>query len=686
MPLMRSWIKIVFSIDSMETNITLKNIFHGKVLRIPDYQRGYAWEIGQLRDFWKDLLNLGNRHHYTGLITIALVPEEKRRDLDNGAQFLIYEKTYTPYYVVDGQQRLTTITIFLQCLIDIARENEISELDDDLFNDKPLSDIGKEFICLPKDDITKGYKLGYSDKSSLERSAKFLESVYKGICQQEIPKDLRSLYTVNLRNAQEFFKSNLKEHIKDNDSNEQKKLLSGFYNKLTSQLKFNLYTPSDELDTHLAFETMNNRGKPLSALEILKNRLLYLTTLYDRDCSDSRDKINETWGEIYKWLGRKWKLDDDEFLRDHCLMFFGKKKKLKPLDFLLDEYFVSERALPKFKTKVDSLEKVVGVKEVDEEEGDEENDTAEDNSQKAPPDTDLKIDDINAYVTSLAEAAEHWYRINTSEDEEHIWFSRLRRSGYSYFRPLVLALCLHRDVEEEDKEGLLEQIEKFMFIAFKMAGKHKSYKRDKYWVHARELHKLYKNQDGIEKIKTRIMKAKNELMSDEWGAGAEDVKVRDVFRENIKKKEMHFFRWAGLKYFLEEYEKFLGKNKQLIPRKDRVESIEHIYPQTHISAWDKTFGELSKETRKHYRNSLGNLLLVLRKENIKMSNKSFSEKKKYYKDGTYSEREVAKRNVWGPKQVIERGLELLSFMEKRWNISLGKGKERTALLLLDEKG
>ncbi|EAK5748771.1 DUF262 domain-containing protein [Campylobacter lari] len=33
-------------------------MFDGKYLRIPDYQRGYAWEYNQLKDFWEDLENL----------------------------------------------------------------------------------------------------------------------------------------------------------------------------------------------------------------------------------------------------------------------------------------------------------------------------------------------------------------------------------------------------------------------------------------------------------------------------------------------------------------------------------------------------------------------------------------------------------------------------------------------------
>lgn len=53
---------------------------------------------------------------------------------------------------------------------------------------------------------------------------------------------------------------------------------------------------------------MNNRGKPLSNLEKLKNRLIYLSTLIDEETSlkkELRNDINENWKTIYKYLGLK---------------------------------------------------------------------------------------------------------------------------------------------------------------------------------------------------------------------------------------------------------------------------------------------------------------------------------------------------------------------------------------------
>ena len=56
---------------------SLNSIFKERILRIPDYQRGYAWTTTQLEDYWEDLLQLDpERIHYTGVITLEPVREK----------------------------------------------------------------------------------------------------------------------------------------------------------------------------------------------------------------------------------------------------------------------------------------------------------------------------------------------------------------------------------------------------------------------------------------------------------------------------------------------------------------------------------------------------------------------------------------------------------------------------------
>lgn len=98
----------------------LSLIFPNRSFRIPDYQRGYAWQQSQLADFWDDLINLQpDRYHYTGLLSLKPL---KRRETDGwGSDRWMIEKGFQACHVADGQQRLTTFVILLNEIVCFVR-------------------------------------------------------------------------------------------------------------------------------------------------------------------------------------------------------------------------------------------------------------------------------------------------------------------------------------------------------------------------------------------------------------------------------------------------------------------------------------------------------------------------------------------------------------------------------------
>lgn len=109
----------------METTLlTLSKIFTERLFRIPDYQRGYAWTEKQLKDFWSDLeqLEIG-KNHYVGVLTLERVDEKSFNKWDDD-KWIIKSKKYEPYYIVDGQQRLTTAIILIEAIVESLNENE----------------------------------------------------------------------------------------------------------------------------------------------------------------------------------------------------------------------------------------------------------------------------------------------------------------------------------------------------------------------------------------------------------------------------------------------------------------------------------------------------------------------------------------------------------------------------------
>ncbi|MYK03492.1 MAG: DUF262 domain-containing protein, partial [Gammaproteobacteria bacterium] len=135
---------------AMEEPKPLDSLFTEKLFRIPDYQRGYSWRREQLDAFWEDLISLPEgRSHYTGVLTLKEVPSANVQQ-DEKEFWLVDDHSYKLYYIVDGQQRLTTFTLFLQAFIELLRglpENKGQE-DDVIYLTDTLSvaTVQKKFL------------------------------------------------------------------------------------------------------------------------------------------------------------------------------------------------------------------------------------------------------------------------------------------------------------------------------------------------------------------------------------------------------------------------------------------------------------------------------------------------------------------------------------------------------------
>lgn len=127
---------------------SLDQLFQNKLFRIPDYQRGYAWQQTQLVDFWEDLLNLqDNRYHYTGMLSLKTL---KRTDIENwGTDLWMLAKGFKPCHIVDGQQRITTFIILLNeiiCFVRSVKENKNKSDDEIILGYSTLKEIISKYI------------------------------------------------------------------------------------------------------------------------------------------------------------------------------------------------------------------------------------------------------------------------------------------------------------------------------------------------------------------------------------------------------------------------------------------------------------------------------------------------------------------------------------------------------------
>jgi len=692
----------------MEEPKSLDSLFKEKIFRIPDYQRGYAWQHDQLKAFWEDLVNLSSdRSHYTGVLTLKQIPDSEIAASDK-EYWLVVDHSYKLFHIVDGQQRLTTFIIFLQSFVEFLKklpENK-GKSDEVLYISDTLNVTALQtkylFMVKPTGDHFRTYKFGYTvDNPSYQYLRyRILDESGPGLVQE-------TFYTLNLSNAKTYFYEQFEElHKQEGTAGLQR-----MYAKLTKRFLFNEYIIKDEFDVFVAFETMNNRGKKLSDLELLKNRLIYLTTLYEDKELDAaerksmRDKINDAWKEVYYQLGRNKEnvLKDDEFLRAHWTMYFKYSRQTGRdyIQFLLGDQFTPQKVHKK-------VEKEVELDGFEEQPSDENLDEGDDDNGEDTEDTptvssaQLRPTEISNFVLSLKESVVHWFNswnphlaqgISPKEQE---WLQRLNRVGIVYFRPLVMAILKHEATPAE-RVRVFKKIERFIFVAFRMNSSRANYRSSEFYNAARALDR---GDIDFREIERRLEEDLAYTFNEDG-----TLRIDDFYNLLFKKFKSGsgYYKWSGLRYFLYEYELSLfdaavqqkvSWDDLLKTDKDKI-SIEHIYPQTETPEWAKVFKGIKKSHRAAYGASLGNLVLLSSAINSSLQNDAFTAKKNAkfsvgghqirhgYSDGSHSEIEVSQCELWGPEEIRERGLRLLRFMEQRWGFTFQNDDEREKLLFLN---
>ena len=157
-----------------------------------------------------------------------------------------------------------------------------------------------------------------------------------------------------------------------------------------------------------------------------------------------------------------------------------------------------------------------------------------------------------------------------------------------------------------------------------------------------------------------------------------------------------FYGWHDLHYLLFEYEsekasetgiEKLGWAPFTKVEKDKV-SIEHILPQTPTKwYWRNQFRQYTEEEVKILAGTLGNLLPLSISVNSSLQNDGFAEKKsskekgiRGYEDGSHSEIEVSRETDWDATRIFNRGMKMLKFIEKRWDIKFADEAQMIELL------
>ena len=481
---------------------------------------------GQLIDLWNDLINIPEgKWHYTGLLTLVEVKPCEYNWLPNHKQ----------YAIVDGQQRITSILILVSVVITKAKELK-TELG------LTEGDVERQYLCIKKG--VNAYVFGYEKDNP---SDKFFRKHILSIDEVEDDSE-ESTYTENLKKAKHFFEDMVTLYLAGNNND-----IQSLFNRVTGQLKLNEYILPEELDEYVVFETMNNRGKPLSQLEKLKNRLLYLNDKYVCESEDSEDallnnakkidlenKINKAWITIYKSLGqnKKHPLNDEDFIKNHWIAYFdeyNRKEANVYANFLFDQYFTLENVY---------------------------NGT-------------LKRNYIKDYIKSLQTCSIWWNKLHNlnyfieSEKKIRKAIQGIHQVGLkASFKPILLAILIRKD--REDFIDTIKVLEKFSFKLFDLSDKRGNTGDSKIYELA---HHVYK-----EKITPEETTSELELYTS-WYYRF-NLFVNQSYELFELGHKQGFFNWSGRFYFLYQYDSHLRRVNKNSTESSKISWADFIKNKT----------------------------------------------------------------------------------------------------------
>ncbi len=286
--------------------MTLSQLLAERLLLVPSFQRGYAWEKRQLADLIEDLevTEVGDagayRNHYTGTVVLL-----ERAGTE--ARFDKMGKPLVEAELVDGQQRMTTILLLLH-----LTARQLREYDADL-----ATGIGQSYGLVPLQGGGNVPKLRLHG----ELNTFWQDHVLGG------SPALSAHATASqqrLAEASEQLADFVAPREGETAGHHHERLL-GLYRTISQHLLFNLYTVSDDADAAVVFETVNARGKSLTELEKVKNYLMFAAgwvgdATEPGDGADLQRRINNVWTDIYETLMRFGLTDagaEDQLLRSH---------------------------------------------------------------------------------------------------------------------------------------------------------------------------------------------------------------------------------------------------------------------------------------------------------------------------------------------------------------------------------
>jgi len=272
---------IVWGINIMRINMGIKaeDIRLGDLLRsgvvysVPIFQRSYAWGDKEINDFLDDLegvLRNDEKEYFFG--SMVFTPHENKNKR----------------IILDGQQRLATVILFFAALRDVLRQHPKGE------NNERAEAINELIYSRDPIELSRKVKIELNREDNL-----FFEEI---VIKSTIPGVRYESHRL-IKKAYETFKDYIKRRI-ERDEEYPKKVLKVILDRFIV-IKIEV---DNDLNAHLIFETLNDRGLDLSIADLIKNYIFSIAGPHLEDVIGKWKEIVDNVGDhnISKFLRHYW--------------------------------------------------------------------------------------------------------------------------------------------------------------------------------------------------------------------------------------------------------------------------------------------------------------------------------------------------------------------------------------------
>ena len=264
-----------------ENDTYRKLIGNGLTYHIPRFQRDYSWTEVEWDDLWQDIQGTveegGEASHYMGYLVL------QTRD----------DKTFD---VIDGQQRLTTLSIIVLAALK-QLDRRLQEGKDVERTKQRLEGLRSTYIGY-LDPVT----LVPRSKLTLNRNNNDYYQTYLVPLADALPKRGFKASEHGLRKAFEWFDRRIRDYIKAEE--DPGLAVARLVDRMSDRLFFTVITVTDELNAYKVFETLNARGVRLSATDLLKN---YFFSVLHRERQHEHEHelkaLDDRWERLVGRLG-----------------------------------------------------------------------------------------------------------------------------------------------------------------------------------------------------------------------------------------------------------------------------------------------------------------------------------------------------------------------------------------------